>query len=140
MEQRQSFKFHQNFASYRKTALPNVPVPSYTEWLRDTNSTFSSEPPLSPAAYSEPTTATATARLQHQSLQQQYRCTHRVFSDSTDTTQSRCDKQKKKCESWGKQQTAILANTWKDDFITFLILTHLMQNITCKIKGTLMQI
>ena len=53
MEQQQFLKYYQNFVSYCKTAFPSIPAPFYTEWLRDTNLIFPSEPPLLPTAYSQ---------------------------------------------------------------------------------------
>ena len=113
MEQ-QYFKYYQSFVSYRKAAFPSIPAPSYTEWLRDTNLIFPSETPLSSAACSQ------------QVPPQQQNCNMSFYnnsteaptelSDSIDTTQSSCDEQKKKRESWAKQQSAILVNAWKENF------------------------
>ena len=87
-----------------------MPVPSYTEWLRDTNLIFPLKPPLSPAANSQ--------QQQDYNINYYNRSTEAPteLSDSIDMTQNSCDEQREKGESWGKQQTAILVNTWKENF------------------------
>ena len=100
MRQQQFFKYYQNFVPHSKTAFPSIPAPSYNEWLRDTNLIFPSEPLLTPIVYSQ------QLPLQPQDCKISYYSNSREkpseLSDSTDTTQSSCDEQKRKHESWGK--------------------------------------
>ena len=72
MKQQRFLKYYQNFVSYSKTAFLSIPAPSYTEWLRDTNLIFPSEPPLSTATYSQ------------QLPPQQQGCNISYYSDSTE--------------------------------------------------------
>ena len=76
----------------------HIPALFYTEWLRNKNLAFPSEPPLSSAAYSQ------------QLPPQQQDCSNIGFynsntetptesSDSVNSTQSSCGEQKKKCDS-----------------------------------------
>ena len=89
--------------------MPSMPVPSCTKWLRDTNLIFPSKPPLSPAANSQK----LPPQQQDYNINYYNRSTQvpTELSDSIDMTQNSCDEQRKKGESWGKQQTAILVNT-----------------------------
>ena len=102
MEQQLFFKYYRNFVSYRKSSFPSIPALFYTEWLRNKNLAFPSEPPLSSAAYSQ------------QLPPQQQDCSNISFynsntetptesSDSVNSTQGSCGEQKKKCESWASK-------------------------------------
>ena len=117
MEQQQFLKYYQNFVSYCKTAFPSIPAPFYTEWLRDTNLIFPSEPPLLPTAYSQQ--LPPNKQDCHISYYNNSTEAPTELSDSIDTTQSSCNEQKKKRENWCKQQTAILVNTRKNKFRCF---------------------